>query len=110
MRYYMSGTEDDESESIITQYPAHLHINLLPGFQGQEIGTRLMNRFEDHMTDLGVKGLHLGTTNKNYKAVPFYQKMGFEIVQESEIVPHPFFDDLKHLVFAKRIRNSTTHV
>lgn len=103
LRFYISDREDAGDERVIAKYPAHLHINLLPGFQSQGTGTRLMKHFEAHMWDLGIQGLHLGTTNKNLKAVPFYQKMGFEIVQESEIVPHPMFNDLRHLIFAKKL-------
>jgi ribosomal protein S18 acetylase RimI-like enzyme len=103
IRGYSSGSEDVENDPIISQYPAHLHINLLPGYQGQGIGTRLMMQFEEHMIGLGAKGLHLGTTNQNTKAVPFYRKMGYEIVHESEIFPHPLFDDLRYLMFAKEL-------
>lgn len=103
VRRYSSGSEDTENDPIISKYPAHLHINLLPGYQGQGMGTRLMHQFEEHMIGVGAKGLHLGTTNKNTKAVPFYRKMGFEIVHESEIIPHPLFDDLRYLMFAKAL-------
>ena len=103
LRYYISNPENAGNDHIIKQYPAHLHINLLPDFQSQGMGTRLMKHFEAHMMGLGVQGIHLGTTNKNHKAVPFYHKMGFEIVRESEIMPHPLFDDLRHLTFAKKL-------
>jgi len=103
VREYAEGTDDAENDPIITQYPAHLHINLLPEFQGMGLGTRLIHRFEEHMRGLGVTGLHLGTTNKNHKAVPFYHKMGFSMVKESEIVKHADFDDLRYLMFAKKL-------
>jgi len=102
-RNFGTGTVDAKNDPIIAQYPAHLHINILPDFQGQGIGSQLINRFEEHMCTLGVNGIHLGTTNKNNKAVPFYYKMGYEIVQESEIAPHPEFDDLRFLMFAKTL-------
>jgi GNAT superfamily N-acetyltransferase len=103
IREFSGGTEQAADDPIITQYPAHLHINLLPGHQGLGIGTRLMEHFEAHMRGLGASGLHLGTTNKNHKAVPFYYKMGFSIVHESEIVHHPEFDDLRYLMFTKKL-------
>ena len=102
-REYARGTEDASNDPIIAQYPAHLHINLLPDFQSQGLGSQLMRHFEDHMRTLGVTGLHLGTTNKNIKAVPFYHKMGFEIVHDSGIVQHADFDDLRYLMFAKML-------
>ena len=99
---FSSRTEQSKNDPIITQYPAHLHINVLPGYQSMGTGTRLMQHFEKYMRDLGAGGLHLSTTNKNHKAVPFYDKMGFSVVFESEIVHHPEFEDLRHLVFAKK--------
>jgi GNAT superfamily N-acetyltransferase len=103
MLEYARGTEDAENDPTLAQYPAHLHINLLPGYQGMGLGTRLIQYFETHMRGLGVTGLHLGTTNKNHKAVPFYHKMGFHIEHESEIVQHAEFDDLRFLMFAKML-------
>jgi GNAT superfamily N-acetyltransferase len=102
-RQFTESTAFAENNPIVAKYPAHLHINILPSYQSLGIGSRLMMRFEAHMQDLGVTGLHLGTTNKNHKAVPFYHKMGFEIVCESEVVQHPQFDDLKFLTFAKNL-------
>jgi ribosomal protein S18 acetylase RimI-like enzyme len=102
-RHHTESTFDAEIKPIITQYPAHLHINMLPKFQGQGMGTKLIKRFETHMKGLGTKGIHLGTTNKNFKAVPFYYKMGFELLHESNIVPHAEYDDLRELIFAKKL-------
>jgi GNAT superfamily N-acetyltransferase len=102
-REYSRSTEDAENDPILTEYPAHLHINLLPDYQSQGIGSQLMHRFEEHMRRLGVIGLHLGTTNKNRKAVPFYHKMGFEVVQVSKIVQNEQFEDLQYLMFAKKL-------
>jgi ribosomal protein S18 acetylase RimI-like enzyme len=103
VRDYARGTEEASKDPIIAQYPAHLHINLLPAYQSQGAGSQLMRRFEEHMRDLNVRGLHLGTTNKNLKAVPFYRKMGFEIAQDSGIVKHADFDDLRYLMFTKTL-------
>jgi len=89
--------------AIQSEYPAHLHINLLPEYQGQGVGTRLMRHFEAHLIDQGLKGVHLNTTNHNRKAVPFYHKMGFTVVSETEAKSHPVLDDLKLLTFAKKL-------
>ena len=97
--------DQEQSNQIVAKFPAHLHINLMPGYQGLGIGSRLIQTFEDHMRRLGVSGVHLTTTNQNFKAVPFYQKMGFRIQYQSEIVPHPYFDDLRFLIFAKTLMN-----
>lgn len=103
MRWVSSDTDNAKNNPIIAQYPAHLHINLLPNSQSKGLGTRLIQQFKEHMRDLGVKGVHLGTSNKNKKAVPFYHKMGFSILEESGTVPHPTFGDLIFLTFAKKL-------
>ena len=67
-----------------TDYPACLHMNLLPDCQGQGAGTRLMAALIEELRRRGVPGLHLGTSDRNVKAVPFYKKMGFRLVRETE--------------------------
>ncbi len=89
--------------AIESEYPAHLHINLLPEYQNQGLGTRLIRHFEGYLTGQGASGVHLGTTNHNRKAVPFYVKMGFEVVSETVVRSHPVLDDLRLLTFAKRL-------
>lgn len=100
-RQYFVETKNTEDEFIVAKYPAHLHINVLPGHQHQGAGTQLIRCFEAHMRGLGVSGVHLGTTSKNHKAVPFYYKMGFDLVQDSGVVQHAEFNDLRYLTFAK---------
>ena len=85
---------------IYKTYPAHLHIDLLPGTQGQGLGGRLLAHFEDHVRERGAPGVHLQTTNYNYKAVPFYSKHGYELAYETAI-DHPLLEDLRLLAFVK---------
>ncbi|MBN2500963.1 MAG: GNAT family N-acetyltransferase [Anaerolineales bacterium] len=82
-------------------YPAHLHIDILPEYQRIGLGTRLMDTFEDHLRAHGVKGVHLGTSNQNYKALPFYEKRGFQLVYEMPAQLWPEVSGLKTLFFAK---------
>jgi ribosomal protein S18 acetylase RimI-like enzyme len=84
-------------------YPAHLHMNVLPEYQGQGVGTHLMRHFERHMLAHGVTGIHLQTSNHNQKALPFYKKMGFAIVSEMRADAHPAAEGLVLLTFAKRL-------
>jgi ribosomal protein S18 acetylase RimI-like enzyme len=97
--------DQDQTNKIVAEYPAHLHINLKPGYQGLGIGSRLIHTFEGHMQELGVTGIYLTTSNQNFKAVPFYKKLGFAILYQSEIISHPHFDDLRFLIFAKKLLN-----
>lgn len=95
--------EKETVSAIQSEYPAHLHINLLPEYQRIGLGTRLVKRFEAHMIRQNVKGIHLQTTNHNHKAVPFYEKLGYAIVHETAVRSQPTFNDLSLLTFAKKL-------
>ena len=99
MRLPRSGPDIDVDE----EYPAHLHIDILADYQRQGIGGQLMQKFEDHMRDLSIKGIHLGTSEGNYKAVPFYKKWGYEIIHTAEIGMWPDAPEKRGLIFAKKL-------
>ncbi|MGJ8526932.1 MAG: GNAT family N-acetyltransferase [Maritalea sp.] len=61
-------------------FPAHLHINLLPEAQGGGKGRKLIETASDRLLKLGATKLHLGVSFTNQKAIGFYQAMGFEEV------------------------------
>lgn len=88
---------------IHTRYPAHLHINVLPEYHRAGIGTLLLKHFEKHMTEFGVEGIHLETSSRNHKAVPFYHKYGYTVVKEAIITSHPVFKEIKFYTFAKML-------
>lgn len=64
-------------------YPAHLHIDLLPRFQGGGWGKRMIDTFLSHMRDAGVKAVHLGVGPKNERGVRFYRKYGFHVIEQA---------------------------
>ena len=100
----MGGLEDRATTATVrSDYPAHLHIDLLPEYQHKGLGTRLMSHFEEHLTRQGVTGVHLQTTNHNRKAVPFYKGLGYAIIHETAVKSHPVFDDLTLITFAKKL-------
>ncbi|HKI74570.1 MAG TPA: GNAT family N-acetyltransferase [Pseudomonadales bacterium] len=66
------------------EYPAHLHIDILPVGQGAGQGPRLIEIFLDKLRDKGVPGIHLGVSKGNERAFAFYPKLGFAPVTESE--------------------------
>jgi ribosomal protein S18 acetylase RimI-like enzyme len=105
----LRGYEDFEetlySENLLNDYPAHLHINLMAGYQRRGLGEQLIHTFEDHMRQKGVPGIHLVTSTLNTKAVPFYDKLGYRVVKE---LPNFLWDkksppDTLSLVYAKRL-------
>jgi len=46
------------------------------------IGKNLLDMFMANMTSKGVSGVHLGTSNYNFKALPLYRKNGFSVIFE----------------------------
>jgi ribosomal protein S18 acetylase RimI-like enzyme len=67
------------------EFPAHLHIDLLPRAQGQGMGRRMMDTLLARLTELGSPGVHLGMHATNTRAQAFYTKLGFhELVRVGE--------------------------
>ncbi|MBV7332810.1 GNAT family N-acetyltransferase [Chloroflexi bacterium TSY] len=65
------------------EYPAHLHIDILPVGQGQGWGGRMMSTLLAQLQTIGVKAVHLGVARKNIRAIGFYEHVGFHRVDES---------------------------
>lgn len=86
------------------KYPAQLHMNLLPQYQGQGIGSKLISRFEKQMAELAVTGIHLKTSNRNLKAVPFYQKKGYQLLYDHPNDLWPGVADNHSLIFVKALK------
>lgn len=61
----------------VGDYPAHLHIDLLPQWQGQGWGRRLIARFLASLSAAGVPAVHLGMLTANTSARAFYDRLGF---------------------------------
>ncbi|MDX3098589.1 GNAT family N-acetyltransferase [Streptomyces sp. ME01-24h] len=61
----------------LADYPAHLHIDLLPEYQGRGHGRELMVRFLSALAGRGVGAVHLGMVTANTAARAFYDRMGF---------------------------------
>jgi ribosomal protein S18 acetylase RimI-like enzyme len=68
----------------LTEYPAHLHIDILPEGQGKGMGRKLIEIFVDALRRQKVKALHLQVGKSNENAVHFYQRVGFHIIKEYE--------------------------
>ena len=65
-------------EPNVGEYPAHLHIDLLPETQGQGLGRRLIETLFAELTRRGVAGLHLGMDPNNTGAAAFYERLGMQ--------------------------------
>lgn len=64
----------------LTQYPAHLHINVDAAWRGRGAGRRLIETYLEQLRSLGVPGVHLRTTNLNIAAVALYTRIGFRLL------------------------------
>jgi ribosomal protein S18 acetylase RimI-like enzyme len=61
----------------LADYPAHLHIDLLPEAQGQGQGRGLITAFLGGLHAAGVDRVHLGMSPLNTGARAFYDRLGF---------------------------------
>lgn len=63
-------------------YPAHLHIDILPDYQSKGIGSKLITAFCDHLKEENVKGVMLIVGTENSGARRFYERNGFTLLQD----------------------------
>ena len=61
-------------------YPAHLHIDLLPEAQGAGHGRALMETFWKALREQGVPAVHLEMSASNTNARAFYDRLGFQVI------------------------------
>lgn len=61
----------------VDEYPAHLHIDLLPETQGQGLGRTLIDTLRAELRRRGIPGLHLVAGRSNTNACAFYARLGF---------------------------------
>ncbi|MCX5414680.1 GNAT family N-acetyltransferase [Streptomyces sp. NBC_00059] len=69
----------------LREYPAHLHIDLLPPWQRKGYGRQLMGAFLGALHERGVPAVHLSMVTANTPARAFYDRLGFEVID----VPDP---------------------
>ncbi|HEY1626396.1 MAG TPA: GNAT family N-acetyltransferase [Streptosporangiaceae bacterium] len=73
--------------SGLAEYPAHLHIDLLPDVQGSGNGTRLMHTFFEAAAAAGAPGIHLVVSDDNVRALGYYRHLGFTRLSVVEPAP-----------------------
>ncbi|HZC15597.1 MAG TPA: GNAT family N-acetyltransferase, partial [Caulobacteraceae bacterium] len=71
---------------VVEPFPAHLHIDMLPRFQGRGFGKALIDRWLGLIQSMGAHGVHLGVGRANTRAVRFYRAYGFE---QLELADYP---------------------
>lgn len=58
-------------------YRAHVHINLLPGWRGQQMGRRLIEEFYRYAAAAGAEGVTAGVRGDNDGGRKFFERLGF---------------------------------
>lgn len=66
---------------VLSRFPAHLHLDLLPHIRGRGCGRALMTRFLADLTSQGVRGVHLGVDPQNHGALGFYRRLSFTPIE-----------------------------
>ena len=68
----------------ISEFPAHLHIDLLPIIQRKGIGSKLMDNIFNELRKQNIPGIYLNVDLSNPGAISFYQKLGFSVIKKQE--------------------------
>jgi GNAT superfamily N-acetyltransferase len=71
----------------LAEYPAHLHIDLLPGYQRAGHGRALIDTFVAALRRANVAALHVGMVTANRAARPFYDRLGFHVIDVADAGP-----------------------
>ncbi|MFF5478192.1 GNAT family N-acetyltransferase [Streptomyces sp. NPDC012935] len=69
----------------VAAYPAHLHIDVLPDWQGRGHGRALLRTLLTALREKGVPAVHLSMVTANAPARAFYDRLGFHEID----VPDP---------------------
>jgi ribosomal protein S18 acetylase RimI-like enzyme len=75
---------EEEPQVDLLQYPAHLQIDVQQGYRGEGVGKRLIEAYLEQIRQLGVCGVHLGTTSANKAACFLYEKIGFQLLESRQ--------------------------
>lgn len=79
LKYYLMGKGAILSQKkYAIDFPAHIHIDILPEFQNQGIGSQLMDKLLYFLKIDTSQGIFLSVAPKNKKAKKFYEKYYFE--------------------------------
>ncbi|GIF07993.1 GNAT family N-acetyltransferase [Actinoplanes siamensis] len=69
----------------LRDWPAHLHIDLLPAYQRRGFGRRLITELERAAARAGATGVFVGMLTANVRARGFYDRVGYTVLP----VPDP---------------------
>ena len=64
-------------KEVLTEYPSHGHIDLLPHMQGKGWGKKMMSNVSESLIKKGSKGMHLRVSHLYDRALGFYNNLGY---------------------------------
>ena len=70
--------------TVVSKFPSHLHLNLLPRLQRQGVGRSLLNAWLDMAKNRGAVGVHVGVNKNNERGLRFWSKCGFSEINIEE--------------------------
>ena len=85
---YVCLTHFNVFEDFYIKYPAHLHINMSRDASGKGAGSKLIEKYEEHLIEHKVSGVHL-ITSPSARNVHFYQKNNYSFTCERNFKGHP---------------------
>ncbi len=71
----------DLQEKYKKDYPAHLHIDVLPQYQRMGVGSRLIDALAAHLRTKDIPGVMLTVGSSNLVGQGFYKKYGFTLLE-----------------------------
>ena len=81
---YGAAHSADLQAKYRAEYPAHLHIDVLPEFQRMGVGHRLVDTLAAHLRAKNVPGVMLTVGASNFVGQSFYKKYGFTLLEATE--------------------------
>jgi ribosomal protein S18 acetylase RimI-like enzyme len=87
-------------------YPATLHINLIPECRAQGVGSRLIEACLDQLVRAGVKGVHFATLSD--RGAQFFEKNGFQLLFRAKRSYFRYFlgKDIPISIYGRDLKNS----
>ncbi|MBR6779951.1 MAG: GNAT family N-acetyltransferase [Clostridia bacterium] len=85
LAYNPAACRDAENSTVLhrqfkNEYPAHLHIDLLPEAQGHGYGPQLMETLFSHLRKQNCRGIMWCVWEQNERAQRFYERQGFTCI------------------------------
>lgn len=83
LHFIINRPTTNNQKRILKEYPAHLHIDIVPEFQRKGIGKKLIEHLEKYLKRMNIQGYHLEVDPKNIVGVSFYKKLRLELLNSN---------------------------